>query len=76
MGTTKMANIDLVPVPGTSVTVHVPSGQSANVANHPTDFPSVTPGATLPSGGKAVKVTIQATQGQAIRFANPSIIFF
>jgi hypothetical protein len=76
MGTTKMANqVDITPATatiGTGLHVHTPAGASASQFNHPTDFPSVTPAATAPAGGKAVKTTIQGTQGQAVRFSNPS----
>jgi hypothetical protein len=75
MATTKMAQLDLTPATAGNTTglhVHTPAGHSASEFNHPTDNPSVTPGATSPVGGKAVSVKIQGTQGQTVRFSNPS----
>jgi len=68
---TKMANIDLTPLPGTSAHVHVPSGLSSAHANNPSDFPNAAPSASN-SQGKAINTKINSTQGQTVRFANPS----
>jgi hypothetical protein len=71
-----MANqLDLTPSTsgnGTGLHFHGPAGASASQFDHPTDFPSVSARATLPAGGTAVSVKITGTQGQVIRFSNPS----
>lgn len=64
----KMANqVDLAPVSGTFVTVHVPSGQSNAVASNPSDAPAVTAKSNSPSGGKSIQTTVAG-----VRFSNPS----
>jgi len=71
-----MANnqIDLTPAttPSLGLHVHTPTGSSASVFNHPTDFPNAAFSAALPSAGKPVKASVTGTPGQVIRFANPS----
>jgi hypothetical protein len=67
--------VDLTPGTAGNTTglhVHTPAGHSASEFNHPTDFPTVTAGANPPAGGKAISVKIQGTQGQTVRFSNPS----
>lgn len=64
-----MAQIDLSPAtPGntTGLHIHVPSGQSANVADNPSDFPAPS------KSGVATVAKISGTQGSQVRFANPS----
>ena len=56
----------------TGLHVHAPAGASASQFNHATDFPSVVPVGTAPAGGKAVSTKILGTQGQTVRFSNPS----
>jgi hypothetical protein len=75
MATAKMAQVDITPSSGpTGLNIHFhgPAGHSASEFNNVSDFPNVAPGASAPSGGKAVSTKIQGTQGQAVRFANPS----
>lgn len=68
------SQIDLTPAtnPTLGLHVHTPAGSSASAFNHATDFPVVAPGAALPTGGKAVKASVQGTPEQVVRFANPS----
>jgi len=53
----------------TGIHFHGPNGQSANVANNPSDFPT---GKANSSGAPTVTKTITGTQGQVVRFSNPS----
>jgi hypothetical protein len=74
MAIAKMPQIDLVPAtPGntTGLHFHGTAGQSASAVNNPSEFPSVTPGAAPPAGGKAVSVKIAQSNGGP-RFSNPA----
>jgi hypothetical protein len=70
-----MANIDLQPSTSGNTTglhVHVPSGASAGHFNNLADFPNAAPSAASNSQRKAVKVSVQGTQGVFVRVANPA----
>ena len=75
MAIAKMPQIDLTPAtPGntTGIHFHGTAGQAASAFNNMTDFPNTTPAATSPADGKTVSVKIPGTQGQTVRFSNPS----
>jgi len=62
-----MANqIDLTPATAPGLHVHVPNGQSASVANNPSDAPAPS------KSGKATVVSVAGTDKVKVRFANPS----